>query len=501
MKSLPYLCLLLFLGSAIVQAQHLFSHWAEGTRADDDGATRDYYNRAGLLAWGNFMGDWRDANDAPQGEAAYALTTLIDDDTPEYIQWDATSLVQEWIDETYPNKGMFLRGVSGGGAFHFYSREHPDPARRPYLIVVTANRADTLSPARDVYLDPTTYQCFGDMDKLTISSDKNTLLWFDLSGIPAGTPILSATLMMFVYAEYGSGSMDAGVFRCSQSHESPPAPPILGLAAQYPNDQGIGGDPAVHLFSDFESTNWGNDWTYGTDAVTLELIASDPVRLFAPWQGEALRVKIPRGGNTGMNVGFNFAPEIGYEPESIYLRYYLRISDDWNTSEGGKLPGMAGTYGVAGWGGRKSDGYNGWSARGCFYVNPPGGNPLEGIIPTGNYVYHADMQGFYGDIHLWQDDYRGYLEKNRWYCIEQYLQLNTPMQNDGVLRTWVDGRLAYQKTDWRWRDTTALKIEQVWMNVYHGGTAPVPEDVFLYIDNVVIADQYIGPMVSPTGLE
>ncbi len=32
------------------------------------------------------------------------------------------------------------------------------------------------------------------------------------------------------------------------------------------------------------------------------------------------------------------------------------------------------------------------------------------------------------------------------------------------------------------------------MNVYHGGTAPVGQDVHLYIDNVVIADQYIGPM-------
>ena len=31
------------------------------------------------------------------------------------------------------------------------------------------------------------------------------------------------------------------------------------------------------------------------------------------------------------------------------------------------------------------------------------------------------------------------------------------------------------------------------MNVYHGGTSPVSEDIDLYFDNVVIARKYIGP--------
>ena len=35
--------------------------WGEGTSSRSDGATRDYYNRAGLLTWRHRMGDWRDA--------------------------------------------------------------------------------------------------------------------------------------------------------------------------------------------------------------------------------------------------------------------------------------------------------------------------------------------------------------------------------------------------------------------------------------------------------
>jgi hypothetical protein len=132
---------------------------------------------------------------------------------------------------------------------------------------------------------------------------------------------------------------------------------------------------------------------------------------------------------------------------------------------------------------------------------PPAGNPLAGTVPVGNYVYHADMPTQYGDNHLWQNDYRGYLEKNRWYCVEQYLKLNTPGVKDGIMKVWIDGRLAWEKFDWRWRTVPALKIEEIWMNVYHGGTATVDRDVHLFIDNVVIAQQYIGPLASDLFLD
>ena len=69
-----------------------------------------------------------------------------------------------------------------------------------------------------------------------------------------------------------------------------------------------------------------------------------------------------------------------------------------------------------------------------------------------------------------QGDGLGHLENNRWYCIEQYARLNTPGQNDGVLRGWVDGKLAFEKTDIRMRDVADLKIQSIWINLYHGGT-------------------------------
>jgi hypothetical protein len=61
------------------------------------------------------------------------------------------------------------------------------------------------------------------------------------------------------------------------------------------------------------------------------------------------------------------------------------------------------------------------------------------------------------------------------------------------LRVWIDGALAFSKKDIRFRDSAALKVESVWLNVYHGGVEKADRDLTLYIDNLVIARRYIGP--------
>ncbi len=64
------------------------------------------------------------------------------------------------------------------------------------------------------------------------------------------------------------------------------------------------------------------------------------------------------------------------------------------------------------------------------------------------------------------------------------------------MRAWVDRELAFEKTDVHLRDVPTLRIEKVWMNVYHGGSTPSPNDQYLFIDNIVVARRYIGPMAS-----
>ena len=470
--------------------------WAEGTMDDDDGATRDFYNRGARLPWRNVMGDWADADGSAQGDSPFSTHSVADDGQPGYEEWDVKNLVQAWVDGTYVNKGFYLRSVGGSGTFNFYSKEHDPAEERPQLVVVTDQGTTTLEPEADSYLESSTYQCFGDDEKISVSDGRPSLLRFDLSEFAADQIIESATLRLYCFEDYGGGALDIGVFRLSQGLEQPPSDPELGIADSYPGDLGIASDPNVVLFSDFESAGWAQDWTSGTDSPNIEPVASDPDRLFESLSGSALRIKVVAGDHYGVGFAFKFKDELGEEPQEIYFRYYLRFADDWEPTDTGKLPGMSGTYGVAGWGGRPSDGTNGWSARGTFRPRVPASNPFAGDIVIGNYVYHADMEGQYGDVVLWLDDCRGVLERNRWYSVEQYLKMNTPGQKDGVIRAWIDGRLAYEATDWRFRTVDHLKIEQVWMDVYHGGAGVPDHDIHLYVDNVVIAKDYIGPMAD-----
>jgi hypothetical protein len=132
--------------------------------------------------------------------------------------------------------------------------------------------------------------------------------------------------------------------------------------------------------------------------------------------------------------------------------------------------------------------------RGSFSRVPDRNSPYHDLTPIGTYAYHADMEEDFGDTWDWSSNGRALLARNRWYCIEQYFKVNQPGRKDGILRAWVDGLPVYERTGIRVRDIPSIKIEQIWMNVYYGGASPSPAELHLFIDNVVIARKYIGPM-------
>ncbi|QEF96466.1 Disaggregatase related repeat protein [Stieleria maiorica] len=479
------------------QARADRSDWVEGSSAQTDGANREHYNRAAILPWKHFMGDWRDATDVAQGDAAYAEVEVIDNDTPKPVRWNVTTLVKQWTAHEFPCQGMFLRVTGDRGRIAFASREHEDASLHPTLQIRGPSGTIKLTAIADTHLTASTYRSQGRARKLRVSAEpEHLLVRFDWSDLDRFGAIDEATLVLHSTEQYGSARI--GVFRCRQGHDEPPSPPRLGIAAKYDRDRGIEADPQVVFATGFERDDWREEWTVAEPEDKIDVIAADAnFQNFEALQKRALRSRIAKGAFTALNTTYKFEKETGDEPEEIYFRYYLRLADDWNqTLQGGKLPGISGTYGRGGWGGRKSDGVNGWSARGLFRMTVPDGNPLAGTTPVGFYCYHADMNGNYGTNWIWNKDYRGYLETNRWYAIEQHCRLNTPGEIDGVLRAWVDGRLAFEKADVRFRLTDALKIEQIWMNVYHGGKQASPHDQHLFIDNVVIGKDYIGPMMA-----
>ena len=68
----------------------------------------------------------------------------------------------------------------------------------------------------------------------------------------------------------------------------------------------------------------------------------------------------------------------------------------------------------------------------------------------------------------------------------------------GTFEGWVDGQLPFEKTGLQFRSVDTLKIEAVRINVYPGGTWAAEQDHHLYVDEIVISKQPIGPPVPAT---
>jgi len=259
-------------------------------------------------------------------------------------------------------------------------------------------------------------------------------------------------------------------------------------------EPGLAGRTDIVLQDGFEAADWYTAWGMSSAPMNTSIETDAPLR-----GSSHLRVAVAAGDNYGTSFGFNFADMGMAEPDEVYFRYAIRLGPTWTTEGGGggKLPGFGGTYDTAGWGGRPSDGTNGWSSRGLFWQPETG--RASGATRVGYYVYHADMTGTYGDNWYWAGGSigaGGTLERGRWYQVECYVHNNTPGANDGVLRAWMDGDMVFERSDVRFRDVERLHVERVWFDIYYGGTWTAPADMVLDFDNAVIAWGYIGPVAD-----
>lgn len=465
-----------------------------------DGATCDSFNAAARMDWRTRGGDWKDANGKPQGAAPFseAVAVPFSDRDPQnrVVQWDITDLVRRWQEQPTSNRGLLIQAVPGKrrNVMTFFSREHDEPALRPRLRVAYVDATQKqIAPAADSFLDCSAGNSLGRMMILKASDYQRAVLYFDLGPLTAGRGVRRAMLELSKAEDKhgaSTGTVDLGVYALDPPTIDPDVPVQRGLAARYPDDRGIENDPAVVKFSGFEEpfSSWKRGWAMD-ERSGYDVIDRDERLRFEPLQGKALRVTIGKGKNLGLNMEYYFGKE--EEPEEIYFRYYLRFADTWAPKiEGGKLPGIAGTYGMDG----PATGKNGWSIRGEFLRASGPGNPMERYTAVGSYPYTADMEGRYPELWIWSMGPRGLLLKNRWYCVEQYVKMNTPGLRDGVYRAWLDGRLVFEKTDVRMRDIPKIKVQKIHVNFWHGGMTPSPYDQDAFIDNLVVARQYIGPI-------
>jgi hypothetical protein len=286
-----------------------------------------------------------------------------------------------------------------------------------------------------------------------------------------------------------------------------------GIAARYPDDRGIGADPDVVFAENFESVSgsslavdekWSNVWgllaitTAGGDvhagARALEVIATEPER--------------SQGAVHDFGTG---------ALDLLFVRYYMKYHPDFPGMHHTGIDVFAGAPGV-GQGdatGVRPDGVRSFQAlldtlSPMFDWSPPGNRP-PGILEV--YCYHMDQLDVYGDIFYSTGEGNGNLalfgetfvprdnvipERGRWTSFEIMVKANTPGERDGRVAFWVDGRLAGDFPNIRFRTVEELRINQLIITTY---VSELASNQAVWYDDIVAARSYIGPMVPAGGPE
>ena len=314
----------------------------------------------------------------------------------------------------------------------------------------------------------------------------------------------------------GFVSFSAGIMFLTASATATSAD--TGIASRYPGDKNIASDPAVIFADDFESYTSPSQLTSKwDDAYHLQntRIAIETGNFFAG--SKALEFSLPISIT---EVSNSLKKRLSPEQDTVFLRAYTKFDSGYSVTGSNhnglrlsaKYPGP-GTMPPA-------------DGTGFFLFllqNNILGTTLAGETAPGYshlYVYWPKQRSAFGD-HWYPDglvkpfsseignegewlafpnqypDFKAmpnFLpQRNRWYCYELMVRANTPGQNDGEAKYWIDGKLIGDFPNLNIRSVSTLKIDEAHIGLHAAHSERVNKK---WYDNVVIAKQYIGPMAS-----
>jgi hypothetical protein len=232
----------------------------------------------------------------------------------------------------------------------------------------------------------------------------------------------------------------------------------------------------------FDASLGGSDWSAATYDDTSVVPDSRG--------GKAMRVTLDAGtirtapsGNNGIVVIVPLRRVV----QNACLSYDVKFDDHFDWSMGGKLPGLIGVApGVSPSlpAGGHPAGDLGWSARPMWLGPGASSAPDPGNV-IASYVYSPHQKDRYGDDVWWNASFT----RGDWLTVKQCYTMNTVGKADGVLRAWLDGRLAVHLTDYVYRTRPDVGVSHLAWSVFRGGQTPdwaSPQTDTIDFDNVSV---------------
>jgi hypothetical protein len=309
--------------------------------------------------------------------------------------------------------------------------------------------------------------------------------------------------------------------------------PEKGIAANYPGDAGITNDPRVVFAENFEEESimeLAARWETATDRDSMSFSTE-----VTPGSSGRQSLLINRVQGSGAKLYRRLKNKSGgWGYDRVFARYYVKFDPEcgeihhFGTCLGGNFPSTA------------------WPSVKAGMPTDAAKTFWSGIEPFGKawvwdfYTYWGDMRGSPPRGQTWGNSFIRdpalKVEKGRWICIEQMIQMNQPGDTNGEQALWIDGRLVshlgkgfprglwtYDKFSpgkggqgirwnpatnsperftvreggapfdgFQWRSIPELNVNYVWLYIYT--EKPSGHPIKVWFDDVVLATEYIGPI-------
>lgn len=214
-------------------------------------------------------------------------------------------------------------------------------------------------------------------------------------------------------------------------------------------------------------TNWNcPQWGMGLNLLSV-------VNGRQAFQGKALRINYLKGisGCSKNDQCVNWKPKLDKEFTTLYYGYRFKFPVGFPFVKGGKLPGIGG--GTSNTNGQKPTGNDGWSVRMMWQKD---GRLVQ-------YIYHPDQPRRFGDFIPFDMQP---LTLGKWHTLQTRVTLNQAGKKNGLIKTWLDGKVVLELRNMRFRKGNDLKIDRLLFALFYGGNGPQwapPYNSYSYIDD------------------
>jgi len=186
--------------------------------------------------------------------------------------------------------------------------------------------------------------------------------------------------------------------------------------------------------------------------------------------------------------GFEMVVDLENDYDELYVSYNWKFSNEFNSTEGGKLPGLGG---LPNFGSACPTSGEGFRAHNLF--------GRAGALYSYHYDRSVDCSPYGGETCPWSSDAYDIdtipMVNGTWYDITQRLVMNTftggVANNDGIKEVWINGHLVIQEICLILMEdeSDTLKIDNFRLTHFYGGSGtkytPLHE-CYGYIDNIKV---------------